>query len=324
MPQTMNNPILSVVICTHNPRPDLLARTLRGLAQQAMSSERWELVIIDNASTPAVQELADVAWHPRARIVREDRLGLTAARLRGIEEAVADLLVFVDDDNVLAPDYLEQALRIADEHPFLGAWGGSAIGEFETTVPESVKPWIYLVAVHECRRVTWTNEPYRATPHGAGMCIRKRVAEAYAHRVRSDPARLRLGRTGKSLMGCEDTEMADMSFEHGLGVGRFPQLTLTHVIPASRLTEDYFVRAAEGREASITLMRALRGENVPHVLSAHRLKRWLKWLRLPFLPHMERRMARASIRGYRTGMDLVREMGLVTNRPPDSSTAARK
>lgn len=312
------------MVCTHNPRTDILARTLGGLARQTVSGERWELVIVDNASTPAVGEFADTAWHPRARIVREERLGLTAARLRGIQEAAADLIVFVDDDNVLAPDYLEQALSIGDAHPFLGAWGGSAIGEFEVPVPASVKPWIYLVAVHEYTRITWTNEPYRATPHGAGMCIRRSVAEAYADRVRTDPARLRLGRTGTSLMGCEDTEMADTSFEHGLGVGKFPQLTLTHIIPAGRLTEEYFVRAAEGREASITLMRALRGETVPHVLSANRLKRWLKWLRLPFLPRMERRMARAAIRGYRRGMALVRQMEVGTEGHPAASPAARQ
>ena len=48
------------------------------------------------------------------------RFGLTYARLRGIKEASGDLLVFVDDDNVLDPDYLETVQRVAEEKPFLG------------------------------------------------------------------------------------------------------------------------------------------------------------------------------------------------------------
>jgi glycosyltransferase involved in cell wall biosynthesis len=305
--------LASVIICTHNPRGDFLERTLEGLRVQKLPHDRWELVIVDNASVPAVSDIADISGHANARIVREEQLGLTAARLRGIKESNADLLVFVDDDNVLAPDYLEQALRIGDQHPFLGAWGGSAIGDFEGPVPEWAMPWIFLVAVHECKRVTWTNERYRATPRGAGMCIRKKVAEAYAVATTSDPARLKLDRCGTLLMSCGDTEMADTSFEYGLGVGQFPQLMLTHIIPRSRLTEPYLLRAAQGREASIVLMRTLRGEPIPHPLSHNIVKRWLKWLRLPFLPRMEGQMVLACMRGYRQGMTMVRELGVKTD-----------
>jgi glycosyltransferase involved in cell wall biosynthesis len=305
--------LASVIICTHNPRRDFLERTLEGLRVQTLPYDRWELVIVDNASAPAVPEIVDISRNANARIVREEQLGLSAARLRGIKESTADMLVFVDDDNVLAADYLEQALHISDQHPFLGAWGGSAIGEFEVPVPEWAKPWIFLVAVHECKRVTWTNERYRATPHGAGMCIRKKVAEAYAVATASDPARLKLGRSGSSLMCCEDTEMADTSFNYGLGVGQFPQLVLTHIIPRSRLTEPYLLRLAQGREASIVMMRTLRGEPIPHPLSYNVVKRWLKWLRLPFLPRMERQMVLACIRGYRQGMAMVRELGVTTD-----------
>lgn len=107
--------------------------------------------------------------------------------------------------------------------------------------------------------------------------------------------------------------MADTSFEHGLGVGKFPQLSLTHVIRASRLTEDYLVRLAEGREASIAFMSTPRGERVSHPLSDHWVKRWWKWLRLPFLPRIDRRITRATLRGQRKGFAIVRELGLPTD-----------
>jgi glycosyltransferase involved in cell wall biosynthesis len=62
----------------------------------------------------------DISWHPRGRHVREDEIDVTAARMRGIRESSGDLLVFVDDDNVLAPDFLKRALLVLRRHPFLG------------------------------------------------------------------------------------------------------------------------------------------------------------------------------------------------------------
>jgi glycosyltransferase involved in cell wall biosynthesis len=85
-----------------------------GLQRQTLPLYSWEYLIIDNNSQPSLAENVDLGWHPYARVVREEQLGLTAARLRGIKESTAALLVFVDDDNVLAADFLEQAIAIHD------------------------------------------------------------------------------------------------------------------------------------------------------------------------------------------------------------------
>lgn len=300
----------SVVMCTHNPRPEILARTLAALRAQTAPLGRWELVIVDNASTPPVAGQVDLSWHPAARVVREERTGLTHARLRGIAEAAAPLIVFVDDDNVLAPDYVETAVRIGRDHPFLGAWGGAILGEFEVEPPACLGRWLGLLAIRDCRRVSWTNEPYgsQSTPVGAGMCIRRSIAEAYAASTAQDPFKIGLGRAGSSMMACEDTEMAHASFEFGLGVGLFPQLTLQHLIPAERLTVPYLERVVEGRQASVVVMRALRGDTTPHPLSDHPAKRIYQVLRLPFMSSIDRRMLLAEVRGHRRGQSLVREM----------------
>lgn len=300
----------SVVMCTHNPRPDILARTLAALRAQSAPPGRWELVIVDNASTPALAGRVDLSWHPAARVVREERTGLTHARLRGIAEADAPLIVFVDDDNLLAPDYVETAVQLGCDHPFLGAWGGAILGEFEIEPPAWMGRWLGLLAIRDCRRVSWTNEPYgsQSTPVGAGMCIRRRVAEAYAAATAQDPFKIGLGRAGSSMMACEDTEMAHASFEFGLGVGLFPQLMLRHLIPAERLAVPYLERVAEGRQASVVVMRALRGDTTPHPLSDHPAKRIYQLLRLPFLSSFDRRMLLAEVRGHRRGRALVREM----------------
>ncbi|MDB4412871.1 glycosyltransferase family 2 protein, partial [bacterium] len=78
-----------------------------------------------------LQDRLDFSWHPQRHVVHEKKLGLTPARLGGILESMGQLLVFVDDDNILDPDFLEVAWCIADERSFLGAWSGQCRAAFE-------------------------------------------------------------------------------------------------------------------------------------------------------------------------------------------------
>ena len=84
--------MLSVVICTHNPRPAYFSKCLEALRSQTLPLG-WELVIVDNRSDTPLADRMDLAWRPGARMIREETLGLTPARLRGIRESKGDLLV---------------------------------------------------------------------------------------------------------------------------------------------------------------------------------------------------------------------------------------
>jgi len=110
------------------------------LAAQSLPRHQWELLLIDNASNPNVCENFDLSWHPAARCIPESKLGLTHARMRGIREAWADVLVFVGDDNVLGADYLENELQISEKYPLIGAWGGQTRGEYEIEPPDGRRP----------------------------------------------------------------------------------------------------------------------------------------------------------------------------------------
>src|SRR5690349_18588203 len=103
----------SVIICCHNSRSDYLARVLEALKAQTLSANHWELLVVDNASENPVSKSYDISWHPNARHIREDKVGLTWARVRGIAESSADILIFVDDDNLLEKNYLAVATQIA-------------------------------------------------------------------------------------------------------------------------------------------------------------------------------------------------------------------
>jgi glycosyltransferase involved in cell wall biosynthesis len=272
-----STPPLSVIICTHNPRADYLTRTLASLRAQTLPLDQWELLLVDNASREPVAGRFDLSWHPRAKVQPEPTAGLTVARLTGITAAVAPLLVFVDDDNLLAPDYLSQVVALAADWPRLGVFGcGSYTPEWEETPAAAVTPLLGYLAVHRVPADRWSNQPgdWAAVPAGAGMCVRRDVADRYADLVRNDPRRRWLGRTEGQLAGCEDFDLAYTATDLGYGTGVFVRLAMTHFMPAGRVQPSYLLRLAEGHAYSMVILQSLRASS-----STKPQRRWLARVR---------------------------------------------
>jgi glycosyltransferase involved in cell wall biosynthesis len=251
----MSTPELSVILCTHHPRESFFPRVLAALAAQTLPREQWELLVVDNASKPPLDPVPD------GRTIREETLGLVHARLAGIRESRGEILVFVDDDNLLAPDYLAETIEIGRAWPQLGTWGGQALAEWETTPPEWTRRFWNWIGVRELVRDLWSNVPddTRTAPFGAGMCVRRRVAETWASELANDPIRCTLGRTGARLTGSEDSDLAFTACDLALGNGLFARLKLVHLIPQRRLEEDYLLELVESQTYSHTLLLHRRG-----------------------------------------------------------------
>lgn len=286
--------MLSVVLCTHNPRPDYLRRALMALDAQTLPKSEWELVIVDNASDTAL--CTDLSWHSRGRVVREGLLGLTPARLRGIRETTGDVLVFVDDDNVLDSDFLETAERIARTRTFLGSWSGQCRPEFEQAPPEWSRPYWGNLVIREFDRDVWSNLPRLAAsmPCGAGLCLRRPVAERYVQLHMSGQRDIQLDRTGLSLLSGGDNDLAACACDIGLGVGLMSDLRLTHLIPPDRLTIDYLSRLLEGIYYSAVLVAQQRSSH-DELRSYH--VRWHERLRMLLKSRPDRRLQAAALRG---------------------------
>lgn len=299
--------MITVIVCTHNPRADYFARTLSGLREQTLNRSSWELIIVDNASQNPISTTIDITWHHRARVVREDRIGLTAARLRGIDEAQGQLLIFVDDDNILERNYLLIAQKQWLSMPWLGTWGGKVEPEFETPPPIWIKTYLPLLAINEVRCDQWSNftDPSSTPPCGAGMCVRIQAAKRWSESVRQSSLRISLGRTGTSLASGEDIDLAFTACDLGLATGRFTALKLTHLIPKERLELKYMSRLVESVAESQVLLRSLR-ENIvpapPARLRARLLELWHDWRRGP----EERALLRAERKGRTSGFTKLR------------------
>jgi glycosyltransferase involved in cell wall biosynthesis len=236
---------VSVILCTHNPRPDYLSRVLAALRRQTLPTEQWEFLLIDNASEHPLGEIWDISWHSRGRHIRENKLGLTAGRLRGIRESSGELLVFVDDDNVLAPDFLVQATAISARHPIVGAFGAGILGpEFELQPPAELRPYLPRLALRSTQLALWSNnvKDFQSTPWGAGLCVTRRVADSYWKFVEDLGINAVLDRRGKKLFSSGDTVFSRVAAQAGLAFGVFPELRITHLISARRLRQHYLVQ----------------------------------------------------------------------------------
>lgn len=261
----MTVPQLSVIICTYNPRADYLRRTLDALRSQTLDHALWELLIVDNASTNGFGAGIDLSWHANARLVQELEMGLTMARIKGIEATHTDLLVFVDDDNVLRHDYLQRMVGLMREFPFLGVVGAGRIEpEFEEEPADELRPFLPMLALRSIPGAAWSNDPRdNSVPWGAGMCVRRVVATKYLETLRTDPARRSLDRAGSSLNSCGDDEFSWVACEMGLGKGIFDALEVLHLIGRSRVQREYMLRLAEGHSYSKALLFHLHGVRVP-------------------------------------------------------------
>lgn len=259
--------IISVIICTHNPRRDYLDKVLQALKSQTLSTELWELLLIDNASDQILAAEIDLSWHPQYRHIREEQLGLTPARLRGIHEAEGKLFVFVDDDNVLADDYLEESLRLLSTHPFVGAFGGSVVAETESPLEAWQQPYLSFLAVREVQKPVWGNISFygQNVPNGAGMCVRCEVAHHYCDLIFNDPLRIQLDRRGNLLSSGGDTDLALTAHDCGYATGVFPSLKLKHIIPKHRLEVKYLLRLKREGGVSGFILDYIRNGRVPYI-----------------------------------------------------------
>ena len=302
---------ISVIICTHNPRPDYLQRVLDGLKKQVLPMGHWELLMVDNASLECLSQAWDLSWHPCARHIRENELGLTYARRRGFHESTGSLLVFVDDDNVLNPDYLRNVLFISQTFPQIGIWGGSIKGVFEVEPPLVLKSRLGLLAVGEITNDDWgTIKGFNAAcPPGAGIAVRKHIIHKYYENGNSSAIQMLLGRRGNTLTSGEDVDLAWFSCEIGFGMGRFKQLCLEHLISAKRLTLDYFERLVEGGCYSNVFLHQRHNLPLPEIPTTI-LSKLRSWKQRVCATQAERRLSLAAERGNRRGLaDLARGIG---------------
>ncbi len=166
---------VSVIICCYNSAHKIKS-TLEHLAiQKKHANFPFEIILVNNNSTDNTVEKAIQLWQalgqPFPLVVKDENLpGLNNARLRGIETAGYEYLIFCDDDNSLCDNYLIKVISIFESRGEVAMIGGVGEAIIDMKKPEwftNAKGFGYAIGT-ENRNTGYTNSVY-----GAGMAVRK-------------------------------------------------------------------------------------------------------------------------------------------------------
>lgn len=144
----------SVIVCTRDRCARLEALLASLAAAKPVAGMDLELVVVDDGSKDAtgvtVKRFAASVDFPVHLLVQQPGRGLAAARNRGLREVRGDLIVFLDDDCVVSPNYFREltARFAADDQPVFR--GGRVVLGDPADAPLTIKtsPYIERLADH--------------------------------------------------------------------------------------------------------------------------------------------------------------------------------
>ena len=235
---------LSVIIPTYN-RPEKLAATVRSFLDQTVPSGDYEVIVVDDASTPPATLPVTCAGGPRCTLIRLDAmLERAVARNTAVATSCGELVLFSDDDLRCGPDHLESHLTAHE------AWPGALVTGKIVLPPEDLdRPGVRFRQEMENRSVPPMRGPVTTPNFGtaANMSIRR---DRY----------LALGGFDPAMVGIEDQ---DFSLRHSAAGGKIvylPEAVAIH--DDDWLDFRSFCRRQEwGSECTLALAR--RYPNLP-------------------------------------------------------------
>jgi GT2 family glycosyltransferase len=197
-------PSVSVVICTN--RPAGLAAAVGSVL--ANEEPPFELVVVAQGGPDAswahaeLASLPDEVRHdPRLRIVHDPRRGLSHARNIGVRETSGDLILFTDDDCVVAPDWVAAHVACYQECPEAMLLYGKVVPPATYTGTEGFVPTFEPTPVRDPARLSGG----LIQGMGANMSCRRTLLE------RIGPFDEVLG-AGGPLMSAEDLDLSLRAF----------------------------------------------------------------------------------------------------------------
>jgi len=236
---------LSVIIPTRN-RSKYLSGALESLAKQTYPLDKFEVLVIDNGSTDNTSEVSASfkSRIPQLRYFYEEKPGLHIGRHLGMKMAKSEILVYGDDDIEAFPTWLE-AIAESFQDPHVVLVGGKNMPKFEIEPPD----WIMEMweKDRKGRRVLGYlsildlgDEIREISPKhvfGCNFSIRKKnLLEAGGFHPDAMPQELIRYR------GDGESHVSRYILEKSYKVLYHPKASLYHLVPASRMTEEYFCR----------------------------------------------------------------------------------
>lgn len=200
-----SSPRISVIVPAFEGSAQIEA-CLTALAHQTLSSDQYEIIVVDDGST---DDTAERAARCGARVIRLSRnRGPAQARNVGLAAARAEIVVFTDSDCQPAPDFLD-TLTAPLANARIAATNGAYVSRQRALVPRFVQ-------------LEYENR-YRHTAAASTVDFIDTYAACYR---RTDL--LRLGGFDARFRLCEDQELSFRAAEAGLSARFVPEARTYH------------------------------------------------------------------------------------------------
>ena len=244
----VGTPDIAVVVCTYN-RYDVLPDAIASLTDQALSGSAAEFIIVDNSTDKAAQDAfwSAFAANDRVRVVFEAVPGLSRARNRGIREASAPIVAYMDDDAIAAPTWCEALIETFERHSEAGIVGGPVRPIWPAAEPEWLHPWqrgFLTIVDYGPEERALAEEEWLA---GTNIAFRREALLAAGGFAET------LGRTGTALLSNEELHTATRLHRQGLQSFYNPSAEMFHRVHAERMTPAWMRRRVAWQAVSDVL-----------------------------------------------------------------------
>lgn len=224
----------SVVVCAYTEhRFEALRAAVESVESQSPAPEETILVIDHN---DALLERARATFPSAVVLANAEERGLSGARNTGLALATGDVVAFLDDDAVAAPDWSRRLLEAYGDPSVIGT-GGLAVPNWQSDTPGWLPPEFLWTVGCSYRGLPTEAAPIR-NPIGANMSFRREVFD------RVGGFRRGIGRVGRTPRGCEETEFSIRARQQrpdGV-IMHIPKARVEHLVTPERVTWGYFWR----------------------------------------------------------------------------------
>ncbi|MDR0833893.1 MAG: glycosyltransferase family 2 protein [Candidatus Symbiothrix sp.] len=228
----------SIVICTYN-RAEALRQSLESAAKQDFPIEDFEIVVVDNNSPDATELVCGDLMHQYSNIryFKEIQQGVSYGRNRGVNEARGKFIAFVDDDETINSNYVDELNEFFKTHPQAELCSLPVVPVFEAQPPKWLSPFTMRLITGAYDKGSVVKHVSSKDYPGTGHAVFKRDLF-----LKYGAFNTALGRKGSSLMGAEDKDFFLRLIQNGVACYYVPTAPIYHHISANKLTEDFFNR----------------------------------------------------------------------------------
>jgi glucosyl-dolichyl phosphate glucuronosyltransferase len=246
-------PTISVVICAFTmERIDRIAAAIESLRAQTVPTHEIVLVI---DHSPELEAECRRRWPELNLMPNGEQQGLSGARNTGLAAASGEVVAFLDDDAMAAPDWIERLGAAYADPAVLGA-GGTVRPQWETGRPRWFPAEFDWVVGCTHSGMPRQLEPVRNLV-GANMSFRREAL------VEAGGFRHELGRIGKIPAGCEETDLCiRINHRHPEATILYdPAASVGHYVPSARGQLSYYASRCRGEGRSKAILAALVGSD---------------------------------------------------------------